>query len=580
MVASHSSTIICLLALIGGAAVSAESTAPSATSSACSAADGSCSKNNLDYLDPAVAQLIEDLPTENSLYLDGNWIKPSSSSSSDNNNNDDKGDDAIDVVDPSTGQTIARVSVANNWDVDMAVTSARRALEGWSVDTTLKKRRLLVSKFVGLFYKLSADEMAQLIAHELGAPIDFALDAQVSSGTYVMEQFLYETGGQGSFESFYQLDEEEDTMILNQAIGVVGLITPWNWPMNQIALKVIPALLVGCTVILKPSEETPLSALLFGQLMHEAGFPPGVFQIVNGYGPSHVGEWLASHPNIDMVSFTGSTRGGKQVSLAAAPTLKRVSLEMGGKGANIIFDDLVEDEYMDDFKYAVEMGVWEVMSNSGQTCNAPTRMLVPEKYWNFALDVAKETALSIVVGSAHVEGEHIGPVVSRSQYDRIQSYIQSGIDQGATLLVGGLGKPKAESGQNSDIKTQQLQEHYQDGYYVQPTIFADCNQDMDVWKEEIFGPVLCMTKFTTEEEAIRLANDSPYGLTHYAHTYDKERQMRLAQKLQSGMIVMNQVGLASSAPFGGVKQSGTSREGGVWGLEDFCIVKAISGLGY
>ena len=238
-------------------------------------------------------------------------------------------------------------------------------------------------------------------------------------------------------------------------------------------------------------------------------------------------------------------------------------MEMGGKGANIIFDDLVKDDgNMDDFREVVESGVWEVMSNSGQSCDAPTRMFVPEKYYDIALEVAKETASSISVGLAHVEGEHIGPVVSKAQYERIQSLIQSGIDEGATLLVGGLGKPAAAD----------------DGYYVRPTIFADCRLDMKIFKEEIFGPVLCITKFTTEEEAIKLANDSPYGLTHYAHTNDKDRRQRLAQKLQSGMIILNGVGLGPSAPFGGVKQSGNSREGGVWGLEDFCVVKAVSGI--
>ena len=400
----------------------------------------------------------------------------------------------------------------------------------------------------------------------MGAPIDFSRDSQVTSGSYVMHQFLHEVGEEGSFESVYQLNDYEDTTIYHQPIGVVGLITPWNWPMNQIVLKVVPALLVGCAVILKPSEETPLSALLFGKLIHEAGFPKGTFQLVDGYGPDHVREWLACHPGIDMISFTGSTLGGKQVSLAAAPTLKRVSLEMGGKGANIIFDDLIEESGdMDDFTSAIERGVWDVMSNSGQSCDAPTRMLIPKEHWDLALKVAKDTALEIEVGSAHKEGEHIGPVVSKVQYERIQNYIRIGIDEGATLLVGGLGKPFSEDEQ-------------QEGFYVKPTIFADCKSDMTIWKDEIFGPVLCMTSFNSEEEAILLANDSPYGLTHYAHTYDRGRRLRLAQKLQSGMVVMNSVSLASAAPFGGVKQSGNSREGGLWGLEDFCIVKSVSGL--
>ena len=400
----------------------------------------------------------------------------------------------------------------------------------------------------------------------MGAPIDFSRNAQVTSGSYAMNQFLHEVGEEGTFESVYQINDYEDTTIYHQPIGVVGLVTPWNWPMNQIVLKVIPALLVGCTVILKPSEETPLSALLFGKLIHDAGFPKGAFQLVNGYGLNHVGEWLASHLDIDMISFTGSTRAGKEVSLAAASTLKRVSLEMGGKGANIIFDDWIETDDMDDFTSVIEEGVWDVMSNSGQSCDAPTRMLISKEHWEFALKVAKESALEIQVGSAHKEGEHIGPVVSKTQYERIQKYIQAGIDEGATLLVGGLGKPILEK------------DELREGYYVKPTIFANCSPSMTIWKEEIFGPVLCMTSYNSEEEAISLANDSQYGLTHYVHTYDRERRLRLAQKLQSGMVVINAVSLASAAPFGGVKQSGNSREGGLWGLEDFCIVKSVSGL--
>mmetsp|Transcript_26452 Transcript_26452/g.56825 ORF Transcript_26452/g.56825 Transcript_26452/m.56825 type:complete len:430 (+) Transcript_26452:116-1405(+) len=416
-------TIVLLIAV----AVASETTTTTTTKITCNDVDvdGSCSSDNND-LDPTVAQWIEEL-TVNSLYLNGAWTKPTATSD----------DDDIDVVDPSTGRTIAHVSVSSKLDVDFAVISARQALDSWSIDTTLDERRRLVSRLLGL-YKKHAEQMAQLITHEMGAPIEFSRDAQVGSGSSVMEQFLHDVGRNGDFESEYRLDDDEDTTILHQAIGVVGLITPWNWPMNQIALKVIPALLVGCTVILKPSEQTPLSALFFGQLMHMAGFPSGVFSLVNGYGPNHVGEWLASHTGIDMVSFTGSTRGGTQVSLAAASTSKRVSLEMGGKGANIIFDDLIPDDDSDDtddFEAAVENGVWQVMSNSGQTCNAPTRLMIPEQYWDYALAVAKETALEIQVGSAHVEGEHIGPVVSKAQYDRIQNYIQSGIHQGATYSV-------------------------------------------------------------------------------------------------------------------------------------------------
>ncbi|KAL9187680.1 hypothetical protein ACHAXT_006058 [Thalassiosira profunda] len=533
----------------------------------CSDADGassSCASGD-DFLDPTVRQWIEDLPTERSLYLDGAWVQPTSDLSCPDDN-------SIDVVDPSTGETIAQVAVSNKLDVDMAVSSARRALEEWSTETELQMRRYHVSRLL-MQYSNHADQMAQLISHEMGAPIDFASDAQVDAGIDVIQNFLGLVGEEGEFQDVYQPDEEEDTIIMHQAIGVVALITPWNWPMHQIILKVVPALLVGCTIVLKPSEESPLSALLFGQLIDRAGFPPGVFQLVNGYGPNHVGEWLASHPDVDMVSFTGSTRGGKQVSLAAAPTLKRVSLEMGGKGANIIFDDLIDgDGDLSDFWETVQTGVWNVMSNSGQSCDAPTRMLVPEDYYDVALKAAGEAAALIGVGSAHVNGEHIGPVVSEAQYERIQSLIQSGIDEGARLVAGGLGKPAVDDSGSPEL------EHFESGFYVRPTIFADCIPEMRVFQEEIFGPVLCITKFASTDEAIDLANNSPYGLTHYAHTYDRQRRIQLAIKLKSGMIVMNGVELSAGSPFGGVKQSGNSREGGLEGLKDFCNIKAVSGL--
>ena len=386
-----------------------------------------------------------------------------------------------------------------------------------------------------------------------------------------MEQFLSETGEDGEFEETYDIGG--DTAIIHESIGVAALITPWNWPMSQVALKVIPALLVGCTVVLKPSEEAPLSALLFGQMIDAAGFPPGVFNLVNGYGRGHAGEWLSSHPGVDMVSFTGSTRAGREVSASAAPTLKRVSLEMGGKGANIIFDDVIGDDGdMSDFRSAVEEGVYDVMGNAGQTCNAPTRMLVPEEHWQYALDVARDAALATEVASSHDEGDHIGPVVSLAQYERVQRYIRLGIEEGATLLVGGPGKPIAPDDDPD------LQRTYDTGYFVRPTVFANCTRTMTVWREEIFGPVLCVTPYSTEDEAVELANDTPYGLTNYAHTYDETRRRRLARALRSGMVVFNGVGQAPNAPFGGVGQSGNSREGGVWGLEDYCVAKSVSGI--
>jgi aldehyde dehydrogenase (NAD+) len=384
----------------------------------------------------------------------------------------------------------------------------------------------------------------------MGAPIDMSRSDQAPCLPWHLKNFL---------TAFDHIDwirplgpHAPNDRIALEPIGVVGLITPWNWPMNQVTLKVIPALLAGCTCVLKPSEESPLSSLLFAEFVHDAGVPAGVFNLVNGDGLG-VGSRLSTHPDVEMISFTGSTRAGKAISKAAAETLKRVTLELGGKGANLIFAD-ADDR-------AVERGVRHCFNNSGQSCNAPTRMLVERPAYDRAVEIAKQVAENTKVASAHEPGRHIGPVVNKRQWDQIQGYIQKGIEEGARLVAGGLGLPE---GMNK-------------GYFVRPTVFADVKPGMTIEKEEIFGPVLSIIPFDTEAEAVQIANDTPYGLTNYVQSQDGARRNRLARQLRAGMIEMNGKSRAAGSPFGGVKASGRAREGGVWGIEEFLEVKAISG---
>ena len=337
-----------------------------------------------------------------------------------------------------------------------------------------------------------------------------------------------------------------------EPVGVCGLITPWNWPMNQVTLKVIPALAAGCTMVLKPSEIAPLSSHLFAEMLDEAGFPAGVFNLVNGDGPG-VGTQLSGHPDIDMISFTGSTRAGIAISENAANTIKRVSLELGGKGANLIFSD-ADDK-------AVTRGARHCFNNSGQSCNAPTRMLVERSVYDQAVEHAAAAAEQTAVDIASKEGRHIGPVVSETQFNKIQTLIEKGIEEGARLVAGGPGRP----------------EGVDRGYFVRPTVFADVNNEMTIAREEIFGPVLSIIPFEDEAEAVSIANDTPYGLTNYVQTQDQDRAHRVARRLRSGMVEMNGKSRGAGAPFGGYKQSGNGREGGMWGLEDFLEVKSVSG---
>ncbi|WP_299193204.1 aldehyde dehydrogenase family protein [uncultured Litoreibacter sp.] len=465
-------------------------------------------------------------------YINGAWVSPA------------KAND-LDVINPSTEEVCETISLGGQADTDAAVSAARAAFDDWS--QTDKGERIALLKTLSEVYNDRAEEMAQAISLEMGAPQDLARAQQVGAGSWHLGGFLK------AMETFeFERDFTATEKTLYEPIGVCALITPWNWPMNQIVLKAVPAMAVGCTMVLKPSEISPLSGILFADFVHEAGFPAGVFNMVNGDGPG-VGSQLSAHPEVDMVSFTGSSRAGKLISVAAAETLKRVSLELGGKGANIIFADADEK--------AVKSGVIRCFRNTGQSCNAPTRMLVERSRYDEAVEQATEMANATVVGPASEEGKHIGPLVSEMQFDKVQGLIEQGIKEGAKLMAGGVGRP----------------ENLNRGYYCRPTVFADVTPDMEIYKQEIFGPVLSIMPFDDEAHAIELANDTPYGLTNYIQTADDEKRRRVARRVRSGMVETNGSGFAQGSPFGGYKQSGNGREGGMFGLEEFCEVKAVSG---
>ena len=468
-------------------------------------------------------------------YIDGAWVDPVQGA-------------GHQVIDPSTEEACAIISLGGQADTDAAVAAARAAFPAWM--TTPAEARIAMVRKLREVYVARGDEMAQAISMEMGAPIDMSSSSQVGAGTWHMDALI--RAGR-DFDWIAPLgDHAPNDRIVHEAIGVVGMITPWNWPMNQISLKVAAGLIAGCTMVLKPSEESPLSALLFAEMVDEAGFPAGVFNLVNGDGAG-VGSQLTAHPDVDMISFTGSSRAGKLISKSAADTLKRVSLELGGKGANLIFADADEK--------AVKRGVLHCMNNTGQSCNAPTRMLVQRPIYDQAVETAAEVANSVTVGPASEHGRHIGPVVNETQFNKIQDLIQKGIDEGARLVAGGTGRP---DGLNR-------------GFFVKPTVFADVTNDMTIAREEIFGPVLSIIPFDSEEEGLAIANDTPYGLTDYVQTQDPERLKRCALSLRAGMVEMNGQGRGLGSPFGGMKQSGNGREGGKWGLEDFLEVKAVSG---
>lgn len=452
------------------------------------------------------------------------------------------------VIDPSTEEACAIISLGSEADTDAAVAAAKAAFPGWAA-TPPAARRAIVARILDQ-YEARKLEFAQAISMEMGAPIDFALNEQAPCLPWHTKNFLR------AFDTLEWIrplgPHAPGAMIALEPIGVVGLITPWNWPVNQIALKAIPAMLAGCTCVLKPSEESPLNAMLFAEFCHDAGVPPGVFNLVNGDGAG-VGSRLSSHPDVEMISFTGSTRAGRAISKAAADSLKRVTLELGGKGANLLFAD-ADDR-------AVERSVKRMMDNTGQSCNAPSRLLVERSVYDATVARAAAIASAIKVGPASEHGDHVGPVVNKRQWDQIQGYIQKGIDEGARLVAGGPGLP----------------EGFNRGFYVKPTVFADVTPGMTIEREEIFGPVLSIIPFDTEAQAIAIANDTPYGLTNFVQTQDAARANRLALRLKSGMVEMNGKPRGAGAPFGGVKASGRAREGGHWGLEEFLEVKAISG---
>jgi aldehyde dehydrogenase (NAD+) len=467
-------------------------------------------------------------------YIGGEWVGPRAGTS-------------LEVIDPSTEEPCAVISLGGQADTDAAVAAATFALDDWSQSD--KATRLALIRRIAEEYDRRAEDMAQAISLEMGAPIDFAHAQQAAAGSGHIADFIVALEG-------YDFDtplgpQAPGTRILRDPVGVCALITPWNWPMNQVTLKVIPALAAGCTMVLKPSEIAPLSSMVFAEIMHDAGVPAGVFNLVNGDGAG-VGSQLSAHPGIDMVSFTGSTRAGRAISIAAADTIKKVTLELGGKGANIVFDDATTN--------AIKLSARRVFNNSGQSCNAPTRMLVQRSRYDEAVEIARTTAEALRVGPASQPGKHIGPVVSQVQFDKIQGLIEAGMAEGARLVAGGPGRPE---GLNR-------------GYFVRPTVFADVTNDMTIAQQEIFGPVLSILPFESEEDAIRIANDTVYGLTNYIQTQGLERGHRVARRMRTGMVELNHKSLGSGSPFGGVRQSGNGREGGVFGIEEFLEIKAVS----
>jgi len=467
-------------------------------------------------------------------YINGKWVSPS------------KPND-FEVINPSNEEPFAIISLGDEVDTNSAVKAAKESFSSWK-KTSKEERINLLEKLLKV-YKKRFDEMAEAQSMEMGAPIDYAKSALTAMGQSHLEDFILRLK---SFKFEEHFDSKSNNHIAYEPIGVCGLITPWNFPINQIALKVIPALATGCTTILKPSEIAPISPMLFAEMIDEAGFPPGVFNLVNGDGAG-VGTQISGHPDIVMISFTGSTRAGKLISKNAADTIKRVCLELGGKGGNIVFAD--------SYPNAVRDGIRNVMSNSGQSCDAPTRMLVEKSIYERAITEATDEANKIKVDIGSKKGDHIGPVVSKVQYDKIINLIKSGIDEGATLATGG---PELPNNLNK-------------GYFIKPTIFTNVTNDMQIAKKEIFGPVLSIISFETEEEAIKITNDTEYGLGNYLQTEDKEKAKRVAKKLRSGIVYINGKAADSGTPFGGYRQSGNGREGGIWGLEEYLEVKTITG---
>ena len=467
-------------------------------------------------------------------YINGAWVSPDSTVT-------------MPVINPANEQVVATVALGNANDVDRAVAAASQAFETFSM--TSKQERLALLERIKQVTEARFEDLAQAMREEMGAPITFSREAQADAAIGHLQGFV---------DALERLEEEVDLgngeLLVREPIGVCGLITPWNWPINQIALKVLPALAAGCTCVLKPSEHTPLSAIIYAEILHEAGCPPGVFNLVNGEGPE-VGAAMSQHPDIQMMSFTGSTRAGTAVTRDSAESVKRVTLELGGKSANLVFAD-------SDLEERVQNAVAECMANTGQSCDAPTRLLVERSCYDQVVEIARQATIATRVGDPVQEGDHIGLLFDRIQFDRVQTLIGVGIDEGANLLVGGLGKP----------------EGFETGWYVKPTLFTDVHNQMRIAREEVFGPVLVVIPFDTEEEAIAIANDSPYGLAAYLQTGDPARARRVARQLRAGAVHVNGGVYEYGSPFGGYKQSGNGREGGMMGLEDYLETKMLHGM--
>jgi aldehyde dehydrogenase (NAD+) len=466
-------------------------------------------------------------------YIGGEWVKPVSTRE-------------MQVINPATESAIGTITLGVVEDVNRAVSAANAAFATYS-QTSKEERLSLLEKLLEV-YNHRYEEMTRAISMEMGAPITMSRDSQADCGAGHLQGFIDALRAQETRETLYNGDT-----LTREPIGVCGLITPWNWPMNQVALKVIPALATGCTCVLKPSEFTPVSAALYADMIHEAGFPPGVFNLVNGEGPI-AGAALSRHPDIQMISFTGSTRAGIAISRDAADTVKRVTLELGGKSPNLVFADCGEE-----LENRVTLSILECFYNTGQSCDAPTRLLVERSCYDTVLEIAERVGKSQAVGDPGQEGDHIGPLVSGIQFERVQAHIEAAVDEAPRMLCGGPGKPDG----------------FETGFYVKPTIFADVSNDMEIARNEVFGPVLAIMPFDSESQAIEIANDTPYGLAAYVQTGDPDRAERVAAQLRAGAVHINGGGFEYGSPFGGYRQSGNGREGGIMGLEDFQEVKTL-----
>jgi len=476
----------------------------------------------------------EHMDNYTKFYIDGEWKEPSVPQ-------------FMDVVNPATEKAFAKIALGSEKDVDNAVAAARRAFPSYS-KVSIQDRIGFFKRVLEIF-KRRQNEIAKVVTEEMGSPITFSIEAQTATCIAHIEAIIQ------VLETFSFEEQSGTTLIVKEPIGVVGLITPWNWPINQVVCKVLPALAAGCAIVIKPSEIAPLDATIFAEILEEAGLPAGVFNLVNGEGPV-VGEAISSHPDIDMVSFTGSTRAGVRVAKAAADTVKRVTQELGGKSANILLDDV-------DLQTAIRNGVVGCFANSGQSCDAPTRMLVPKSRYDEALKLALDAAEDQIVGNPDDPSTLLGPVASAGHFSKVQGLIQRGVDEGATVLIGGPGKPEG-----LDV-----------GYYVRPTIFANVTNDMTIAREEIFGPVLCILPYEDEEDAVRIANDTPYGLAAYVQSGDHDRARRVARQLRAGSIFINYPDWDPLAPFGGYKQSGNGREAGHHSMSEYLEIKAMVGHG-